>query len=375
MLVIRKWGTPMVAALLLAAWVAWAPASAAAQESTGWRFDDDAFADLWFHGLAVAGFYGFGPFPLYSPAYVSWARRDLGPSTPSPTPLERDRRELLTRFQGNDLFEVLHFVPMYFHGASREESMAALRAIAATSGSAPETTPATRFGVAVVVQLIPEDRERQVLGKFVEDLDREWGGVVAPRRAAHRDVWARRLRELQDAWDSQWAPPLAGFLEAEGFVSGTALIVPALGAEGRFLEQDPGGASGPLIALGMPQEGDGVAAVLSSLVRELCYPVVRRAFAPFEARLTDRVEASRASDLTATRCGELLLERRAPAQVPAYRARFDLPPGGSGRAFLSASGHVPGAEAWEGDLEDALLRELNLEPDVARLPAPPVRRR
>lgn len=362
--------TLATAALLL---IAVAPGSS--QSTRSWTFEDDAFADLWFHGLAVVGFYGFGPLPLYDPDYAAATRGEPGPGTPAPTSLERDRRELLKRFQGDDAFEVLHFLPLYFHGAGRGPSMAALEAFSTGSRTTPETSAPTRFGGSVVAEFLEGVGERKVLGTFVQDLKEEWGAVVAPRRTRDRDEWARRLTDVRTAWEKEWAPTLAGFLEAEGFTSGTVVAVPGLGPEGRFLERDPAGAPGPLVVLGVPEKDGGAAAALSSLVRELCYPVVRRAFASFEARLKDRVDASRASDLTATRCGELLLERRAPAQVPAYRARFGLPPQGNGRAFLSASGRLPGAAAWEGALDDALLRELKLEPDSGGAHAPPVRRR
>jgi hypothetical protein len=360
--------------MLAATCITLPPAPLAAQTSRGWAFEDDAFADLWFHGLAVTGFYGFGPFPLYDPDYTSTLRRELRAAGAARTSLEEDRADLLAHFRSDDAFEVLHFLPLYFHGAGRQEALTALTEVSATPRGPPQTSGATRFGVSVVAGLLTRPGERKVLGDFVHDLSQEWQGVVAPRRTRDQDTRDRRMSEIRHAWETEWSPALSAFLQREGMTSGTAIVVPALGAEGRFLERDPAGAPGPLVALGSPEGPAGAAATLSSLVRELCYPVVRRVFASFEARFEDRIEASRASDLTATRCGELLLERRLPAQVPAYRARFGLPPQGSGRAFLSASGQVPGAAAWEGDLEGALLRELNLEPNAARHPAPPVRR-
>ncbi len=348
------------------------PAPVAAQAASGWRCQDDAFADLWFHGLAMVGFYGFGPLPLYDPGYGRAVRQARGTADLASTPLEHDRQSLLERFRGDDAFELFHFLPLYFHGAGRMAAVAALESVAATARGAPADVPAeARFGTSVVAQLLGDSGERRVLGTFVGDLKEEWRDEVEPRRA--RDAAARdhRLVVLRAAWNKEWAPALAPFLEAEGFTTGTVVVVPALGAEGRFLERDPGGAAGPLLILGAPADDGTGAATLSSLVRELCYPTVRRVFASFEARFDDRIGASRASDLTATRCGELLLEGRAPAQVPAYRARFGLPAGGMGRAFLSDFGHVPGAAAWEGDLERALLRELNLESNAARLPPRP----
>ena len=108
----------------------------------------------------------------------------------------------------------------------------------------------------------------------------------------------------------------------------------------------PGGH--PLVAVGLVPAGAGLDAALSSLVREMCYPAVRRAFGPFEGRFQDRIDASRASDLAATRCGELLLEEHAPDKVAVYRARFGLPRKGSGPSFLSTPGNLTGVAAWEG---------------------------
>lgn len=363
-----------MALVLAAGGVSGSPTPLAAQTPQRWTFQDDAFADLWFHGLAVVGFYGFGPLPLYDPGYGRAVRQERNAAGLPSTLLERDRQSLLESFRRDDAFELFHFLPLYFHGAGRTASLSALKALAATRRGAPDTPEAARFGTTVVAGLLVDTGERRVLGTYVGDLDQEWRDVVAPRRARDSASRDRRLATLQQAWNEEWAPALAPFLESEGLSGGTVVVVPALGAEGRFLDRDPGGSAGPLVILGAPAGDETGAATLSSLVRELCYPTVRRVFASFEARFDDRIEASRASDLTATRCGELLLERRAPAQVPAYRARFGLPARGMGRAFLSAFGHVPGAAAWEGDLERALLRELNLEPDGARLPAPPVRR-
>ncbi len=346
----------------------------AAQSSETWTFEDDAFADLWFYGLAVVGFFGFGPFPLYDAQYALDARVGDRASR-SPTSLEGRRAEFLAAFRSDDAFEILHFVPLYFRGASREAAVAALRAVATRPEGGVDSPPRTRFGATVVAGTLTTPAERRTLAAFLDALDEEWRAVAGPRWQRDLDRRQRDLAELRAAWARDWAPPLAEFLSAEGFSAGTVLAVPALGAEGRFLDRNPSGRAGPLVALGLPADSGGLQAALSSLVRELCYPAVRRAFASVEVRLPDRVEASRAGDLAATRCGELLLERRAPAHLTAYRARFGLPPQGSGRAFLSASGRVPGAAAWEGAFQDALLRELNLKPDVARPHAPPVWRK
>lgn len=346
------------------------PLPGTAQATGGWSFQDDAFTDLWFHGLAMVGLHGQGAAPLYDPAYAAAVRSERARAGLPPTRLEGDRGTLLRSFQGDEAFDVLHFVPLYVAGAGREEALRALRAVAAAPAGEPGVTGPARLGAQVVARLLPDAPRRRALGAFLDALDEEWREVVAPRRAKEPRT---SVQLLADAWTDGWAAPLAGFLEAEGLREGTVFAVPALGSEGRFLARSPVG-DRPLVVVGAPA-GASEDAVLGALLRELCYPAVRRAMAPFEDRFDDRRSASRASDLAATRCGELLLERNAPERLAAYRTRFGLPVGGMGPGFLSSSGTVPGAAAWEGRLESALRRELKLDSDGTRAPARPVWRR
>lgn len=331
----------------------------------GWSFEEDTFAELWFHGLAVVGLQGFGPQPLYDEAYGRASR-----SPASPRMLERQAPALLDVFRRDEAFEVMHFVPLYFRGATRAEALAALRAVARSSAGTPALPASVQQGGSIVASLLSTPAQRAALGTFVDALAEEWTTVLEPRHVSG----ARRRDEVGTRWRSDWAPALSTFLARERAAGGTVILVPALGAEGRFLDRDPAAPSRALVMVGAAEGPGGPDATLSSLLRELCYPAVRRAFQPFEARVPDRMDASRASDLAATRFGELLLETHAPQHVAAYRARFDLPPGGMGRRFLSASGRVPGAAAWESDLDRALRRELNLDLDAARVESRPVGR-
>ena len=349
--------------------------SSAQESDAGWTFENDGFAELWFHGLAVVGYYGFGPMPLYDPGYVLDARSDRQARGLEATPLEGDRATFLRAFQNDDAFEVLHFVPAYYRGAGRSSAMESLKAVAeAPSGVPPVRDEAARVGSAVVAQVLASPAQRETLRTFLQRLEEEWTAVVAPRRqqaaAEHQAV----LAELKARWQTDYEGPLSSFLEAEELGQGSVMLATGLGAEGRFVPASGPLDRGPVVALSMPRGEITVDAVLSSLVRELCFPAVRRAFVPFEGRFPTRVEASRASDLAATRCGELLLERHAPAQVAAYRTRFGIPASGTGRGFLSASGQMTGAAAFEGQLEAAIARELNLDLDGVRADALPVGR-
>jgi len=364
----------LLAVAIVALMAAVVPAGAQTGHA-GWHFEDDGFADLWFHGLAVVGFYGFGPMPLYDPGYVLQARRDRASRGLGATALETERARFLGTFQNDEAFEILHFVPAYFRGAGRSAAMESLGAIARTAAGMPTVTDeAARVGTAVVAQVLSTPAQRETLLAFLQRLDEEWTSVVEPQRTRSATERGKLLADLNARWQNAYAAPLASFLEAEGLIQGTAMLAAGLGAEGRFVPPSGPLARGPVVALSQPGRDVTVDDVLSSLVRELCYPAVRRAMAPFEGRLGTRVQASQVSDLAATRCGELLLEQHAPMQVAAFRTRFGIPQSGTGPGFLSASGQVAGAATFEGPLEEALTRELNIHQDGARADALPVGR-
>ena len=57
----------------------------------GWAVRSAAHVDLWYHGLAVVGFEGFSPLPLYSPEYAERIRRAKEAQGVYPTTLDRLR--------------------------------------------------------------------------------------------------------------------------------------------------------------------------------------------------------------------------------------------------------------------------------------------
>jgi hypothetical protein len=88
--------------------------------------------------------------------------------------------------------------------------------------------------------------------------------------------------------------------------------------------------------------------------------------------MDDRRVVSDVSDLAATRCAHLLLERHAEELLPSYRARFGAESSSSG--FLSAAGLPPGVAALERELDAALVRELHLNVSSDRADARPAGR-
>jgi hypothetical protein len=78
-----------------------------------WPLVEVPYVDLWFHGLALVGFRGFGPPPLYDPGCATRIRRAKDSLGISLTALDHRPEWLRTAFEEDSCFDVLHFVPMY----------------------------------------------------------------------------------------------------------------------------------------------------------------------------------------------------------------------------------------------------------------------
>jgi hypothetical protein len=325
----------MLAALLVA------PLGA---QGRGWSVARSAAADLWFHGLAMTGFEGFGALPLYAPGYadsVMRGRRGAG----TRTLLDVRSAHLREAFVSDSAFEVLHFLPLYFPRSDPAAMLAALRRAAEDPARAAAAVgPGERFGVAAALAALPTPAERRVLAEFAEALEDEWRAGYARSAAVTDSARARAaLGELERAWRPLEAA-LSPFLAAHRLNAGVILLVPALGPDGRLFEGDPRASDDNVLAVAWPARAADAAFLA---VRELCFPAVRQALATGRSPEADRVEAERLSGTAAVRCGALLLERYAPPAVAGYQAAWLREAGRSG-AF---------AEAFP--IPDALLKALD----------------
>ena len=106
-----------------------------------------------------------------------------------------------------------------------------------------------------------------------------------------------------------------------------------------------------LVMVGVRPDEPASAAV-GAVVRELCYPAVRRAVAPYETGFDDRATLSDVSDLLATRCGARVVANVRPEWLDAYTTRFG--DRGIGTDFLSAAGYPPDVTVLERTLDQAL---------------------
>jgi hypothetical protein len=300
-----------------------AQATASAQSSPRtWSVANLPHVDLWYHGLAVVDFEGFGPLDFYSDDYAARARQEKEQLGIFPTQLDELAPRLRSAFERDSTFEVFHFMPLYFAAASRGGMLDALGEVAQGTDAAQISDLTVRFGAAAAAAVLSRPSQRQVLAEFVEALEEEW-------RAFYSSFWAKlaaenmeRYRQLQETWDGRFATALAGYLQGVNLDQGIIVVTPPLGPEGRIFEGDPGNRADNLIAVRADVVQGAPNATLHSVVREACYPVVRRVMNNLASARQDRVSAERASSRAAVRCGAILLEQRAPELVEEYRRSF-----------------------------------------------------
>ncbi|MBT8478891.1 MAG: hypothetical protein KJO06_08245 [Gemmatimonadetes bacterium] len=292
-----------------------------AAEQTSWRVLPLPHVDLWYHGLAVVGFEGSGPDPLYDPSYRARVREVKEGLGVYPSALDRGSPGFASAFQADSAFELLHFVPLYFASAGPDRMLTALAQVAET-GNATVADPVAQFGAGIVAQLLPEERQRDVLLQFTRALSEEW-------TAWFEDVWTRSvldrrvdLAALQSAWDERFAGPLRPYLARHQLDQGAMIVSPQVGLEGRVFSGSPGDRTDNLVVVHLPAPGEPLDAALHYAVRELCFPAARVAMDAAGPMPADRLSASARSTRAAVRCGDLLLERVASDEAAAYRSSF-----------------------------------------------------
>lgn len=323
---------PFLLALML-------PGASRAQDApTAWRVTSSPMLDLWSRGAALVTREDGAVLPLYAPA-----ARDAAGEWAA---LGRAMQPLRGAIASDTAFEVLHFAPLPL---AAEDPDAALRALGAPGGG---SVAVERTRTALDVALPGAARQRALAG-FVRALEQGW-------RSGGRDAWLRgapertaRMAELEAAWRAEFLPALAPFLRGIGARGGVILAQPAIGGEGRVLDD---GAGGWIVAVG---DGPGARPLLAA-VRELCFPLVRRTIdadptSPAAGRGGDQAAAA-LHERAAVRCGAMLVARRLPGRLRAYEAmygaasdaqlasRHSLPPAAE-RALAAAVNRVAGDPA------------------------------
>jgi hypothetical protein len=332
----------------------------------GWAVRASPAVDLWFHGLAVVGFGLDELFQLYHPEYVEQVRRAKEEAGLYPTPLDSLAAELLEEMEKEPEFGALHFAPLHFPDASRDEMFRALMAVAQRELRQEDVYAAsTRTGIRWASGVFRDGGHRDVLEQFLELLEQEW-------EIFFEDYWERviaadsaRYREIQAAWSATVEPALAPLLEPRRLDAGTILVSPALGPEGRLETGSAFRRLDNVVAVWAPP-GGGPDATVFGIVRELCFAVVPRAVRASGAEEMPPELASRA----AVRCGALVLDAHEPGLVAGYE-KMQI------AAAVALQGLEPDVSFNEAfPLSDAIVRALEDEiggrPVAARPAEPPV---
>jgi len=289
-------------------------------ERNGWAVRHAAHVDLWYHSLAVVGFQGFGAVPLYDPGYAPAIRVAKTALGIPPTTLDREAPVLLEAFRADSIFEVLHFLPVYFALASRVDMLDALDAVSRDPTRAiEESGPRTQFGVGVAGALFTSDEQRRILAAFISAVRQEWDVFYRGYRSNTVLPEAETHTAATQLWiTDSIAPALGSFLNRWHLGNGLVLLSPAVGLDGRFVDGDPTNDRDNVVIVGYAPIA-GMEAF--QVVREWCYPAVREAQADAMAG-NDRVTAEAESGRAAVRCGDLVMDRYFPAAIDHYRSVF-----------------------------------------------------
>ena len=309
MLVCRPAAGPAVAAQ--------SPLADIASPDAEWLVIDDAFAHLWFHCLALIGYEGYSPLPLYDRAYaarVREAKRRAG----LVTALDREGLDLRRALERDSVLEIAHFLPLYFVGGDPTVVLGALRnAVAPSTPHGTPGPPAASAAARAIAATIPTRRAQITFLKVLHVADEEWRLVVRSQLAATAGERRGRIRALQDNWNREFIGPLSSVENVVPF-RGTIVVSNALGSEGRTARSPDGRL---IVAVGLNDRSADAEAPLFAAVRELSFPFVHGA-RRVAARPLDRIANERVSDIAATRAGALLLDALAPTLGTRYRSVF-----------------------------------------------------
>lgn len=296
------------------------PAPLAAQSGTGWVVRSSATVDLWFHAMALTGFDAFGAVPLYQPGYATDVRRARERADRGPTRLEREARAFQSAFADDPLFEVLHFVPIYFATADVDQMLDALTALATEGDRAASRVPvAARFGFAAVASVLTTPAQRATLGRFVAVVRDEWTSAYLAERAARATERHAALQAASDIWARQAAPAMAQALATASLDGGIILASPSLGPEGRLFAGRPTDRSDNIVAvrLDLAPAAAGDAAWLA--VREMSFPPARQSLMVGGALPGERQLAELTTGRAAAHLGAAQLAGSGTTGVDAYR--------------------------------------------------------
>ncbi len=281
----------------------------------GWVLRSSASVDLWYHGLAVVGYDGLGPLPLYAREYAARVTSAKEAEGRYPTMLDRLRTYFRIAFATDSAYEIFHLLPLSFESTEPEPILAALAA--AARGETREE-PYAR----ILSDVLKKKSQREIAGQFITALDAEWRAFLKGHWEADSIGRNAYLAEAGRQWETRIAPGLRAYLTNRRLERGIALASPALGPEGRVVLSELDGSDDHVMAVQMPVDMEDPSMVLFAMVRELCYPAASQEVERWVVHPDDRVTVARLSSQAAVRCGAMLLDARAADLAGAYRRSY-----------------------------------------------------
>lgn len=272
--------------------------------------------DLWYHGLAVVGFQGFAPLPMYSVDYAAEIRAAKEARGIFPTPLDSLASRFRRGFENDSTFEILHFAPLYFASSDRTAMLSALKASLNGDAVAPGTE---QFGAGIIQSLVATDRQRSLLLDFISAIESEWRLFYRDYRNSMRDTIRSTLEVATSFWNDSIASADA-FPAQHQLEGGVIVVSPAIGAEGRIFQGASANPIDNVIAVTLPASGSPVA-IASHALHEACFPLASDLVAELGVA-RDRVVAERISSRAAIRCGAMILRSVKPDMLERYQAIF-----------------------------------------------------
>lgn len=344
--------SPLPALVLLIGVCLGASPGSAQESSGGWVFSSIPQADLWFHGMAVVDPIGPGPNPLYDPAYPSEVRRAKANAGLEPTPLDTRSGFFREAFRRDPAFEVLHFIPLYFHRAGRAEFFSAMKLLVGTREGIPRAQTAnTAFGLAAVGSVLTTQSQRSLLGEFMAALEAEWDMFFGEWWQEGSATRGRIQNSLQQIWAAEYGPAMAPTLQKMGMSGGVVALVPAIGGEGRIFGGTSGNSMDNVLVVSAPTDPERIIEAIYSMLREVSFPVVRRVMERGGRVGGNQREEESMAARAAIRSGALMLEKYRPDDLTEYQ-----------RFFLTQAGRqVPVGEATEEPFRDEFPIDLEIE--------------
>ncbi|MBT8397552.1 MAG: hypothetical protein HKO65_13615 [Gemmatimonadetes bacterium] len=302
---------------------------------------------------------GPGPNPLYDPAYPGGVRAKKTDAGLPPTALDQRIGYFRDAFRRDPAFEVLHFLPLYFPRAGRDELFTALKLLVRADEGIPRAPSAnTQFGLAAIGSVLASTSQRNVLGEFVAALEEEWAIFLQQRwreAASGRD---QTLASLQQSWTGVYGPALAPFLEEVGMSGGMVAIVPAIGVDGRVFGGSPDDKGDNVLVVSAPVQPDQGREAVYSMLREISFPMVRKVIDGTGYTAANRGDSEALASRAAIRSGALILERYLPEELMEYQRFFLTQAGRSAPAGAGTETAFREVFPLDQALEQALRKEI-----------------